>query len=173
MAMLLNGCASIPLSTAVRFSSMSAKSLAQIDPVQVRVKLSVPVGYEINVAESELKFSLVSSSGESHAGAMGLSLLQSMRDIRSGGFFSQDITVTTYFLALSPEGTRQLRELQQFVLSGQPRKFEFSVKAPFAKLPPGAQEVTFWADLKLSQHDSFVPLIDGAKIRYTKPSAGS
>ena len=170
---LLGGCASIPFSTAVRLSSLNLQTLAQIDPTQVRVRLSVPAGYELDIPASKLKLSLASRSYGSRSGSMALTLLQTTRDIRPGGLFGSDTTVSTYLLSLSPEGGRQLHELQQFVLSGQPEQFAFSVHAPFTKIPPTAIEVVFWADLKLSLGEPFMPLIDGAKIRFEGSSASS
>ncbi|MEN1973470.1 hypothetical protein WCE34_14265, partial [Luteimonas sp. MJ204] len=51
MLLLSGGCASIPFSTALSLSSMSPRALAQIDPAQVRVKISVPIDFEIDVPE--------------------------------------------------------------------------------------------------------------------------
>ena len=101
---LLGGCASIPLSTAVRLSSLNPQTLAQIDPTQVRVRLSVPAGYELDIPASKLKLSLASRSYGSRSGSMALTLLQTTRDIRPGGLFGSDTTVSTYLLSLSPEG---------------------------------------------------------------------
>ena len=168
----LAGCASIPLSTALSLSSMSPRTLERVDPAQVRVKLSVPVGYELNVSAGRLKLALSGPSG-SRTGQMGLSLLRVTRESRSGGLFRPDIPVSTYSLALSQDGVRELRELQHFMLAGAPDEFEFSVQAPFAKVPPQADEVTFWADLKLSSRESFIPLIDAARIRFEPSPAGS
>lgn len=170
-SLALAGCASIPLSTAVSLSSLSPRKLAQTDPAQVRVRLSVPEGYEVNVPAARLKLRLEGASGVKFA-SMGLSLLGTARETRSGGLFRSDVPVATYVLALNPDGVRELKELQRFVLDGDPSKFLFGVEAPFAKVPPQAREVTFWADLKLSLADPFRPLIDGARIRFegTPPS---
>jgi hypothetical protein len=78
----------------------------------------------------------------------------------------------TYELALSADGVRRLQLLQKSLLSVGHGKFEFSVSAPFSKTPPKAEQVTFWADLRLSNKDTYMPLIDGAKIKF-KPAAGS
>ena len=47
------GCASIPLSTAVRLSSMSPATLAQVDPSQVRVYFQAPPGGYEEIARLE------------------------------------------------------------------------------------------------------------------------
>ncbi len=159
----LSGCASIPISTALSLSSLTPRSLAQVAPEQVRVRLSVPVGYELNVPKTQLSLRLTGPT-ETRTVAMNLTLLGVETESRSAGLLSASVPVTTYSLALSDIGARDLRELQKFVLSGDTRDFKFTVRAPLARVPPGAREVTFWADLKLSLSERFMPLINGAKI---------
>ena len=169
---LCAGCASIPLSTALSLSSLSPRHLAQIDPGQVRVKLSVPAGYEFDIPAARLMLSL-SGTSSTRSAAMELVTLQAGPSTRPGGLFSSDIPVTTYTLALSPRGARQLAELQGFVLASKPERFTFSVNAPFATVPERAREVTFWADLRLQQAEPYMRLIDGAKMRFEQARAGS
>lgn len=171
-SLALAGCASIPLSTALSLSSLSPRMLAQIDPAQVRVRLSVPEGYEVDVPAARLTLQLEGATGTKSA-AMGLSLLGTSRETRSGGLFRSDVPVSTYVLALNPDGVRELKELQRFVLAGDPSKFLFGVQAPFAKMPPHAREVTFWADLKLSLAEPYKPLIDGARLRFEDVPPGN
>lgn len=170
MVVLAGGCASIPLSTALSLSSMSPRDLAQIDPSHVRVRISVPEGFEINVSDSHLGLSLASPSGTRSA-AMTLSLLGVTKESRPGGLFEADIPVSTYLLALSPDGARQLQALQRQVLEEDPTGFEFSVSAPFSNVPANPSEVTLWADLKLSPTEPFMRLINGAKIRFENTTA--
>lgn len=166
MMMALNGgCASIPLATVLNLSSMSPRALAQIDPTQVRVKISVPADFEIDVPESHLGLSLTTPSGVRSA-AMKLSLLGVTKESRPGGVFKADIPVSTYLLALSSDGARQLQLLQRHVLVQDPTGFEFSVSAPFSKVPANPTEVTLWADLKLSPMEPFMRLMNGAKIKF-------
>lgn len=40
-----------------------------------------------------------------------------------------------------------------------------SVDAPFAGLPSGTREVTFWVDTKLSLGDAWMPLVDGVTVK--------
>jgi hypothetical protein len=172
-SILIGGCASIPLSTAVRLSKLDTRSLAQIDPDEVRVRLSVPVGYELDLAKSRLTFVLTETSGESHSAEMTLKRLQTTHESRPGGWFSADVPVSTHLLALSADGVRQLREIQRIALSDQVRDFQFSVQSQFSRIPDDAQALTFWADLKLSPQEPFMPLIDGAKIKLERQPAGS
>lgn len=48
------GCASLPLGAAVRLSAMSPATLAQVDPSQVRVRITLPQGVELDVASARL-----------------------------------------------------------------------------------------------------------------------
>ena len=172
IATVVSGCASIPLSTALQLSTLKPHSLAQIDPAQVRVKLSVSSGYEVDMQKTRLKLSLSDSAGTSRTAEMPLSLLLKSSGKRPGDLFSSDVSVNTYDLALSPEGTRSLQVLQQSLLATKNGRFEFSVTTPFSKTPPNADYVTFWADLKLSNKEAYLPLINGAKIKF-EHEAGS
>ena len=166
------GCASIPLSTALSLSSLSPRALAQIDPTQVRVKISVPADFKIDVPESHLGLSLTNASGTSTA-AMKLSLIGIAQESRSGGLFKADIPVSTYLLALSSDGAHQLQLLQRQVLEQDPTGFEFSVGAPFSEVPTNPTEVTLWADIKLSTTEPFMRLINGTKIKFEHSPARS
>ena len=166
------GCASIPLSTALRLSSLSPNALAQIDPAQVRVKVSVPLGYEINVHTTRLTLALTGPSG-SRSAVMSLAVLGVANGERSRGLFRSSVHVSTYMLVLDPEGVQKLRELEHFALSGNAKSFEFSLQAFIAKMPFGAQEVTLWAALRLHADTPFISLIDGATLKFGSTKSGS
>ncbi|MEA9579493.1 hypothetical protein VC218_11405 [Xanthomonas nasturtii] len=168
---VLTGCTSIPLAAVLSFSSLSPHSLAQLDPAHVLVRVSVPVGFELNISATRLDLQL-KASGTSKAAAMGLTAVAVSRTERSGGLFSPDVPVSTYLLRLTPEGCRQLHELQHFILASNATQFEFVLRVPFATVPDSAREATFWAELKLSQAEPFKPLIDGAKIKFTTEQDG-
>ena len=160
----LNGCASVPISTMLALAALSPRSVAQIDPQLVRVRISVPVGFELNVAASRLTFNLEMPGGSRFA-ALDLAQLGVARDTRPGGMFSPDVAVTTYLLALTPEGARKMRELQGFAMSSEPKELQVSVQVTFREMPREAREVFFWADLKWQADQPFMPLIDRAKIK--------
>src|SRR5690606_20012764 len=106
-----------------RFSSWKAQDLARVDPAQVRVRLSVNDGFEIDVEKAKLEISLTDATGTRHQARLPLDLLLSKHETRPGGWLSPDVPVNTLVLALTPAGARQLTELQQVILAGEPRKF--------------------------------------------------
>lgn len=159
------GCASIPLSTMMSMSSMSPRSLAQVDPAQVRVRLSVPKGFEVDVPASHLTFSLENPS-VARSSQLDLRALSVAKDVRPGGFLAPDLPVTTYLLTLTPEGQAELRSLQQVLLGMEHGTFQFGFKTDFAKRPPGARQIVFWVDLKLSDSEPFMPLLDRAEVEF-------
>ena len=169
--LVLAGCASIPLSTAMKLSSLKPRTLAQLDPADVRVRVSLPVGFELNVPKSRLTVSLAATDGPSRRSELGLSLLQTARDTRSPGWFSADVPVSTYVLALSPEGVREMRAMQQFALARNPNEFELGINVPLAKTPDNPRDMTFWADVKLRRDESWMRLIDGATLKFETTSA--
>lgn len=163
----LAGCASIPLSTALSLSSLTPQDLAQIDPAALRVRLSVPQGFELDVPATRLSLSLSGPESE-HSEEMGLALLGTLDESRDGGWFGAEILVTTYLLALDDAGADRLRRLQLTVLTSDRRTSRFSVSSPFSRVPPEADEVSFWADLRLAHDLPFMTLFDGARIRFER-----
>lgn len=121
----------------------------------------------MDAERTRLKLELKSKGDAALVADMRLRLLGCVEERRSAGVFSAAVPVTTCELALAPEGARQLRDLQsRMPRRAGPGEFIFSVDAPFSKMPPGTQELTLWIDLKLRAADAYLPLIDGAKVRF-------
>ena len=106
------GCASIPLSTAVRLSSMSPATLAQVDPSQVRVRIALPQGVELDVASARLNLE-VSTDGRSQREALPLVLINKKNDTHSPGPFRSDMPVVVYQLRLDEAGQQSSRRMRQ------------------------------------------------------------
>ena len=158
------GCASIPLSTAVRLSAMSPATLAQVDPSQVRVRIALPQDVDLDVASARLNLE-VSTDGRSQREALPLVLINKANDTRSPGLFRSEMSVMVYQLRLDEAGQQSLRRIRQELMRSGQKTIAMSVEAPFSGLPSGTREVTFWVDTKLSLGDAWMPLIDGATVK--------
>lgn len=157
------GCASLPLGAAVRLSAMSPATLAQVDPSQVRVRIALPQGVELDVASARLNLE-VSSEARSQREALPLLLINKESGVRSPGLFRSDMPVVVYQLRLDESGQQSMRRLRQELMRSGQKTIAMSVDAPFSGLPSGTREVTFWVDTKLSLGDAWLPLIDGATV---------
>lgn len=166
LALLVAGCASIPLSTALRLSRLDQQTLVQLDPAQIRVRVAVPSGFEIDVEETKLSLDLGSKSGAHDKSRYNLSKLAETTGTRSGGLFRSDIAVNVYDLALTPEANKRFREAQRFALANEFSEVNFAVTSRMALMPEDAKAIQFWVDLRLRQADSYMTLIDGAKIEF-------
>lgn len=158
------GCASIPLGTAVRLSAMSPATLAQVDPSQVRVRIALPQGVELDVASARLNLE-ISSEARSQREALPLVLINKEKGTRSPGLFRSDMPVVVYQLRLDEAGQQSMHRLRQELMRTGNKTVAMSVDAPFSGLPSGTGEVTFWVDTKLSLADAWMPLIDGATVK--------
>ncbi len=164
---LLGGCASVPLATALRFSGMTGQSLAAVDPAVLRVRVSMLSGFELDVAATRLRLAVTGPNGATRSAAFGVALIAQTQEKRSAGWFSSAVAVATYEMALTPDGVRQLREMQRFALANEPNETGFSALVSVAKSPPNATENTLWVDLKLYAKEPFVSLLDGAKLKFS------
>jgi hypothetical protein len=169
-ALLLAGCTSIPVTTALRLSSMNQQTLLELDPQQIRVRVAVEDGFEIDVANTQLTLT-IASTGTKDAHSYHLNLLQKSRGSRSGGIFHSDYAVVSYELSLTPESVADLRALQKSMASKKNLDGNLNVNADLLTIPDNAKSVRFWIDLKLRQSESYMVLFDGARINLT-PTSG-
>lgn len=172
LALGSTACASIPLSTAWRLSNVTPDTFAQVDPLAVRVKVSVPDGFELDLASAELKVSVAGESGPPVTQQLGLRHLQTLSEARSTGFLSTGVPVTTYLFALDDEGAGHLADVQHRLQAGTAGSLALEVESRFAKTPPDPREVTFWIDLKLAPDAAFFPLVDGATMAFEYKDPG-
>jgi hypothetical protein len=166
-AAVLTGCASIPFMTAARLSLMDIRSVLRLDPQQIRVRVAVPSGYEVDVEKTRLTLAVSNSSGTQESHACRLVLLGKMNDVRPGGMFHSDYPVVAYELALDPESVADLRNMQK---ATPPRKglgFNLSFSSDLASINKGARSMRFWVDLKMKSSDAYMVLFDGAEIKLT------
>ncbi|WP_152984452.1 hypothetical protein [Stenotrophomonas terrae] len=165
---LLCACASIPLSTALRLSSLDERALVQLEPADIRIKVALPRGNTLNPEETRLVLRLQPDGEAAQVATMPLRLVGSSQGERSSGFFSPAVAVTTYDLALSTEGAAQLRGLQRNVmrLRSESGKVDISVNVSFSEIAEGTKEMRFWVDIKLRANDAYMTLFDGAEIKF-------
>lgn len=166
--LLLSACASIPLSTALRLSSLDERALVQLDPAGIRVKVAIPRGNILNPEATRLTLQLQPEGQAARVATMPLRLMGSTQGERSPGVLSRNIAVTTYELALTAEGASQLRSLQREVLNSRADrgKVELSVNTSFSEFAPGTKEMLFWVDVKLRSNDAYLTLFDAAKLKF-------
>lgn len=166
LSLSLSGCASVPLSTARQLSAQTPQSLAAIDPGQLQVRVALPRDYELDVPGTRLSLSLDGPAGLRNE-TFTLSLLGVAPETRSAGWLTQDVAVSTYSLSLSPESVGKLRQLQKLAGASGSHFQSFRVKAPLAKQPAQPRELQVWVEIRLSASQSFMSLIDGARLPYS------
>jgi len=75
-ALLLAGCASMPLTTALRLSLMNERTLFELDPQQIRVRVAVEDGFEIDAVNTQLTLTIINQAGTNDTHSYHLRLLQ-------------------------------------------------------------------------------------------------
>ena len=164
---LVSGCASIPLTSMIQMAAMSSYSFEKVDPSQLRVRVSVSSGFEVDVVRTALSFSITRPDGTVREEKLSLELIERTTLERADGFMRRSVPLTTYLLSLTPADVKKLSALKQSALAKDKRsKRTFSVSAPFSKVPSNPKSVKFWADLKFSNEGSWIALLDGAEIYF-------
>ena len=169
-AAFLAGCASSPLSSFGRGAAFNESTLGYVDARALRVNISLPEGYVLDVPTTRLVAVARSKTGTRET-QLALNPVTTSTGKRGGGMLSKEMAVTTVEMDLTDESMGALRELQSFVGAGTAKEVELRVKLRLRQAPPGATSVKVWVDMRMSAMEEFFPLIDGATIPIaeTKP----
>jgi hypothetical protein len=171
LLLLLAGCASMPLSSMVQLAALGRQGLERVEPAQLRVRLSVSQGFEIDVNRARLRLTLTAANGASRDIDLSLELIERSRFGRSAGLLRRAVPQPTYLLRLTPQSAAELAALRQSLATREPgTQRSFSVSAPFSSRPAQATSVTFWADLKLSTDGAWIALLDAAELKFNSRS---
>lgn len=162
---LLTACTSIPLSTIAKLSQFNRESAMAVKPDEVRMKVTVPKGFVVDPAKTNLVIVLKEEDkAEAINEKLDLRLLQSSPATKSAGMFRGDAAATEYELTLSEKGQGQLRTIQNSLKREVRRTLSLSAGVDFASKPTDAKSVIFWIDLQLSKLDGYFVLVDGARV---------
>jgi hypothetical protein len=167
LCLCLGGCASVPLSTMVRMSTFDERDFARLDPAVLRVRITLPEGFGLNVTKSWLGVQLKAPAGVHHA-AFELDQERKQGTEIPGGVFADAQFGTAYVLRLTKPSRTQFRQLQGFVSRGRADEIVIQVVPRLSATPKNADTVKVWIDLLLSDADGFFTLVDGASIPLEK-----
>jgi hypothetical protein len=170
VTVIVTACMAIPLTTAIRLSSIGNQSLVALDPQQVRTRVAVPFGFALDVEQTQLSVDVSRVAGKWENHEYRLRLLSKTNGVHSGGLFHPNYPVVVYELALDSASVKDLRELQKVFQLGKDPGLNVSVNVNLASMPDNAESVRFWVDLKLRESDAFMVLFDGAEIQLKKRS---
>ena len=167
LCLLLWGCVSVPLSTLVRMSAFDERDFSKLEAEELRVKIKLPEGFELNVEESWLGIEISSAAGV-HDTTFELDEEIVHGVPLPGGIFSSPGTGTEYVLRLSASSTGKFRELQAFVSRARTEDINIKVVPKLSSYPEDATSVKVWISLLLSPTQGYFALLDGATISLSK-----
>jgi hypothetical protein len=164
---MLSGCASVPLSTALRMSSFSEEKFVGLRAEDIGIKIRFPRGFALDVANSRLAIEVASDAGV-HDAAFDLEQTDLQSVQLPMGFFSSPQPGVEYGLRLSAVSKQKFRDLQAFVARAQVEDIAIRVMPKLASKPDGAKDVVVWIDLRLKQEEGYFALVKGASISLAK-----
>ncbi len=163
LCLCLSGCVSVPLSTIVRMSSFDERDFALLDAEVVRVKVTLPSGFGLDVGRSWLGVELTSPAG-SHQSAFELEQERVQVVEIPGGVLSRAQAGTAYTLRLTATSKAKFRELQAFINRGRANQVTIRVVPRLSSFPKETDSVTVWIDLLLSATQGYFTLVDAATL---------
>lgn len=146
--LVVASCASVPFSTLMRMSSFSEEKFVGLRPDDIGVRIRLPEGFSLDVANSRLAIEVASNAG-----------------VHTGTF---ELEQTEYELRLTAQSKERFRQLQAFVARAKVEDIAIRVMPKLASRPAGASSVAVWIDLRLTREEGYFALVDGASISLAK-----
>jgi len=147
----------------VRMSSFSERDFSGLSADEVGVKIRIPRGFGLDVADSWLGIEVASKAGI-HDARFELVQVKSQVIALPGGFFSGPTPGMEYELRLSNASAGAFRDLQEFVSRGKAEDINIRVVPKLSSSPEAATSIAVWIDLRLSEREGYFPLVDGTSI---------
>jgi hypothetical protein len=172
LSLCLCGCGSVPLSTIARMSTFNERDFAALDADVVRVRITLPEGFALDVGKSTLGIELTSAAG-AHQSTFELDQELLQPGVIPGGIFLSSQRGSVYVLRLSAPSQAKFRELQRFMGKGRADQVTIRVVPRLASFPKDVASARVWIDLLLTRTQGYFTLIDGATVDLKKLRSGS
>jgi hypothetical protein len=156
-------------------STFNERDLVALDAEVVRVRITLPEAFALDVGKSWLGVELASAAG-AHQPTFELDQERVQTGVIPGGIFSSSQRGIVYVLRLSSSSQAKFRDLQRFMGKGRADQVSIRVVPRLASFPKDAASVKVWIDLLLSKTQDYFTLLDGATVDLQKlraPGAGS
>lgn len=160
---MLGGCASIPLSTMLEFSSFQKSDFVALEPADIKAKIIIDQPVEIDIEKVDLGLELETDQGN-RIYKFPLSLIERRSIPAKKGWLSVDEAKTEYTFNLNAESVKNFQDVQQLLTNSGGGKFTFPVNSGFEKLPLDLESVNLSILLKLKDTEDFVPIFEDASI---------
>ncbi len=165
LGLSLSACAAVPVSTKLRLTQYGRNEIAELRPEHIRVRLEIPVGYDLNPNATELSLAFKGAE-ESVAESFELVVLSEVAGEIPGGWFSSPIKTNDYELVLSSAAQGSFRKMQDAFGSMEIESINYSVDWQFEKIPSQTRSVRLWAKVTLQEGQEPIVLFDGAEVMF-------
>ena len=163
MILVFTACSSVPLATMWRLKDFSAKSVAFINPNDIRAKIVHTDSIEIS--SSNLDVGLINQDGSEDKHTFPFEIVDRKEETR-GMFFKETVAVTT--LKLSPQAVKDFERFKQTLQDAKQknRRMKLSVAAHFTEFEDERMpdQFEFSILLKIDAKEDYFTLIDDTTI---------
>lgn len=165
LAAVLIGCSSVPLSTLWQMRGFGPDDFLAINPKELAARVSISEAYVPNFESFGLNVRLTEGDREWDE-RFELKLVDQYPRTVPGGWFSADREEMVYDLMLAEEAIDAFRRHQDVYRQFEPRQVAASVNMNFSEFPEDRDPAIISIELRLSQNDSYFPLIREAVLEF-------
>lgn len=169
-SLLLCACNYVPLSTMVKFYSFDERDFAELDPSLIKIRVTVPLGFEVSIEDSRMDVQ-VESAGQRYGGAFKMTDKRRPGEIDSRAIGERETKDhKIYTLRLSEDSVAEFAQLQRSLSGKSVDKSKINISAVLKSAPCDAEEVAVNVDLSPKPSEGFIPIVDGARIKIDQGS---
>lgn len=165
ISLFLFGCASVPLSTMLKYRNFDEQSFAALDPVQIRSKIRLSEPFTLKIEDINLSLTLENEK-RIRDFSFPLELEKQDQIAAQASFFSSEAAQTEYTFSLSERAVKTFRETQILLSQKAQRKMTFSISAGLNEENKKEQSGYISIALQLKKEDGYFVLIDDTEIGF-------
>ncbi|TQV86378.1 hypothetical protein [Aliikangiella coralliicola] len=164
-SVMLSSCSSVPISSMVKLASFDEKDLVNINPNQVRTRITINEPAELQTRDVKLALRFGYDGEEETEYQFILDLLNNKTLKESKGFFSNSPKRHQYEFKIAVASIAEFKKYQrEFLKYGKPEKYHWTVYYYLKKRPEEGEPINLDLELKLAEADDYFYLLKSAEM---------
>jgi len=162
---MLAACSSVPVGSMLKMASMNKDDITQIDPQQVRARITIDPPAELQTKEVKLalQFAFGGQTESEYLFSLDLVANEVVKD--KPHWFSDEISRNRYEFIIHKDSLNDFKRYQrEFRKYGKPEKYHWTVYYYLESMPAKGQPIELDLELKFSREEAYFYLLKGASV---------
>ncbi|MDV2079164.1 hypothetical protein [Marinobacter xestospongiae] len=163
LSILISSCSSVPLGTLAKLGTFDQQDFLALAPTEISARIQLEEPAKLMVDRTDLALKIDTNKGATTY-QFPLDLLSETVIPSRESLFSPTPGQTEYTFKLADNAVSNFQHLQDTLAHQAPERFDFTVNADVEDLPDSVSTVTLTVLLKLSDRETYFPLLEDAEV---------